>query len=56
MLCTNLRGPTRVEALERHIGIPIHDSVATTLWGALRIAGVDAVRLGRWGRLFRDVT
>jgi maleate isomerase len=55
ILCTNLRGAPLVEELERELGIPIYDSIATALWGALRIAKVDPTPLRAWGRLFREV-
>jgi maleate isomerase len=55
VLCTNLRAAGIVERLEREIGIPIHDSVATALWSSLRLAGVEPSRVAGWGRLFREV-
>ena len=55
ILCTNLRGAPLVETLERETGIPIHDSVATAVWGALRLAGVAPSRVAGWGRLFREL-
>ncbi len=50
--CTNFRGAHAVPALEAETGIPVLDSVAVALWGALRAAGVETARLARWGRLF----
>jgi maleate isomerase len=55
VLCTNLRAAGLVEELEREIGIPIHDSVATALWSSLRLAAVEPSRVVGWGRLFREV-
>jgi maleate isomerase len=55
ILCTNLRGGPLVERLEEEIGIPIHDSVATAIWGSLRLAGADPRRVEGWGRLFQEV-
>jgi maleate isomerase len=52
--CTNLAGAALVETLERETGALIFDSVAVTLWGALRCAGVDPRILSGWGRLFRE--
>lgn len=52
VMCTNLRSAPLVERLERELGIPILDSIATAVWGALRIAGVDTERVAGWGRLF----
>jgi maleate isomerase len=53
VMCTNLRAAPLVERLERELGIPILDSIATAVWGALRLASVDTARLAGWGRLFR---
>lgn len=52
--CTNLRAMRLVDRLERDTGIPIYDSIATAVWGSLRIAGVDTRRVEGWGRLFRE--
>ena len=52
ILCTNLRGAPLAASLERELGIPILDSVATALWGSLRLAGVDTRRVEGWGGLF----
>lgn len=55
ILCTNLRGAPRVEELEQAFGVPVYDSIATVVWKALRLAGVDTRRVTGWGRLFREV-
>jgi maleate isomerase len=55
ILCTNLRGTPLVEELEHEFGVPIYDSIATVVWKALRLAGVDTRRVQGWGRLFREV-
>ena len=55
ILCTNLRGGPLVEALESETGIPVYDSVATVVWKALRMAGLDTRRVRGWGRLFQDL-
>jgi maleate isomerase len=55
VLCTNLRGAGVVPALERELGIPVYDSVATAVWKALRLAGADPARVVGWGRLFAEV-
>ncbi len=44
--CTNLRGAEVAPRLEQEIGIPILDSVAVGLWGALRIVGVEPPAAG----------
>lgn len=56
ILCTNLNGAALVEALEAETGIPIYDSVATAIWGALRAAKTDPGMVKGWGRLFREVS
>jgi maleate isomerase len=55
ILCTNLRGAPLVPALERELGVPVYDSVATVVWQALRLAGVDTRRVTQWGRLFTEL-
>jgi maleate isomerase len=55
ILCTNLRGGPLVEQLEQQIGIPIYDSVATAVWGSLRLANANPRQIQGWGRLLRDI-
>ena len=55
ILCTNLRGTPLVAEPEQEFGVPIYDSIATVVWKALRLAGVDTRRVEGWGRLFREV-
>lgn len=52
VFCTNLRAAQLAEDLERELGIPIVDTVATGVWAALRLAGADPSRVRGWGRLF----
>ena len=54
VLCTNVRGGPLAAELENETGIPILDSVATAVWGALRVAGVSPRRVRGWGRLFDE--
>jgi maleate isomerase len=56
VFCTNLRGAPLADPLERELGIPIYDSTAAAVWGALRVAGVDPKVVRGWGRLFSDVS
>lgn len=49
---TNTRGAPVAAQLERDLGIPVVDSVAAGVWGALRRAGVDPRVLRTRGRLF----
>ena len=52
VLCTNMRGAPLVSELEAEFDIPIHDSVAVTVWKSLKLAGVDPSRVTGWGRVF----
>jgi maleate isomerase len=52
VLCTNMRGAPLVSELEAEYDIPIHDSVAVTVWKSLKLAGIDARRVQGWGRVF----
>ena len=55
IICTNLRVAPSVAKLEREIGIPIYDTIATVVWKCLKLAGVDIRRVVDWGSLFRQV-
>jgi maleate isomerase len=52
VISTNLRGPRPAAQLEAELGLPIYDTVATALWGALKRAGVETARVKGWGSLF----
>jgi maleate isomerase len=52
IVCTNVRGARGAEALEAELGIPVYDSIATTVWKSLSLASVDATRVRGWGSLF----
>ena len=52
IFCTNLRGAPLVAELEAEVGIPVYDTIATVVWKALRMTGIDARRVASWGRLF----
>jgi maleate isomerase len=53
VICTNLNAAPLVDELEREIGIPIYDTIATVIWKSLILAGVDPARVTGWGTLFR---
>jgi len=55
IFCTNLKGAPLVETLEEEVGLPIYDTVATAVWGSLRLARADPTMVKGWGRLFREV-
>jgi maleate isomerase len=52
IVCTNMRGARVAAKLEAELGVPMLDSVAVTLWAALRRAGSPTARFASWGRLF----
>ena len=53
VICTNLRSAPLVAALERDLGMPIYDTIATAVWKSLRLAMLDPTRVKGWGRLFQ---
>ena len=55
IFCTNLHGAKIVNALEQEIGIPIYDTVSTSVWKAMKQAGANPNRVSGWGRLFSEV-
>ena len=50
--CTNLRAAALAESVEAELGIPLLDTVSTTVWGQLRAAGADPSAVRGWGQLF----
>jgi maleate isomerase len=52
IVCTNMRGPSVVRPIEDAFGIPVLDSIAITLWGALQALGVSTAPIAPAGRLF----
>jgi len=52
VLCTNLAAAPLVDELEARLGVTIHDSIATTVYGALAAAGMAPGRVQGFGRLF----
>ena len=52
IFCTNFRGAAVAPRLERELGIPVYDTVATGLWKALHLAGADPSRITGWGSMF----
>src|SRR3954467_115017 len=53
VICTNMRGAPLAEELEAAYGIPISDTVSTTVWKSLKIAGVETNRIKGWGSIFQ---
>ena len=54
VFCTNLDGATPASDWEAKLGIPVYDTIALSLYGALQAAGVDHAPLRRFGRLFGE--
>jgi maleate isomerase len=54
IVCTNMRGARLVESLEAELGMPVYDSIATTLWKSLILADVPPTRIRGWGGLFSE--
>ena len=52
-LCTNLYGANITAEIEESTGVPVLDSVAVTLWHALRLAGAQLLD-PRWGKLLAN--
>ena len=50
--CTNLRAAPLADGIEAATGIPLLDTVSTTVWGMLRAAGSDPAGIRGWGQLF----
>ncbi|MBT2321053.1 Asp/Glu/hydantoin racemase [Variovorax paradoxus] len=50
--CTNLHAAPLAEAMEAELGIPLLDTVSTTVWGQLRAAGTDPAQVSGWGGMF----
>jgi maleate isomerase len=51
--CTNLPATVVLDEMEAELGKPIFDSIAVTLWKALKMTSID-VPLHGWGKLLRD--
>lgn len=51
--CTNLRAAPLAPAVEAQHGIPLLDTVSTTVWGLLRACDADPACITGWGELFR---
>lgn len=50
--CTNLRAAQLAQQFEQQYGVPVLDTVSTTVWGMLRAAGADPAVVRNWGQLF----
>ena len=52
-ICTNMDASVLAPALETRLGIPVLDSIACTLWGAMDLLQIDKTPLHGAGRMFR---
>jgi len=50
--CTNFPAAPVVAEMEEELGVPIYDTVAMAVWGALKLVAVDTRRAAAWGRVF----
>lgn len=53
VICTNMDTTRLAPVIEARTGIPVLDSIACTLWGALDLLRIDKTPLHNSGRLFR---
>jgi maleate isomerase len=51
--CTNLHAAPLAQDVERSLGIPLLDTVSTTVWGMLRLAGASGAPVKGWGEMFQ---
>ena len=52
-ICTNMDASALAPAVETRLGIPVLDSIACTLWGAMDLLQIDKTPLHGAGRMFR---
>ena len=50
--CTNLHAAQLATQVEQRLGIPLLDTVSTTVWGMMRAAGADPAAVKGWGSLY----
>ena len=50
--CTNLHAAPLAPRIEAELGVTMLDTVSTTVWGLLRLAGADPAAVRGWGKLF----
>jgi len=55
VFCTNMRGALVANAMEKELEIPIYDTVSTSVWKSMKMAGADPKRIKGWGSLFTEV-
>ena len=50
--CTNFAGAPVAPVIEGEFGVPVLDSTALGIWGAMRAVGFDSNQVRGWGRIF----
>ncbi|KIY03396.1 uncharacterized protein Z520_00087 [Fonsecaea multimorphosa CBS 102226] len=50
--CTNLFAAQRVEYWEKSLRVTVLDTVSTTVWGMLKVVGIDTRLVKGWGFMF----
>jgi maleate isomerase len=53
VICTNMNASGLAPSLEARIGIPVLDSIACTLWGAMDVLRIEKAPLHHAGMVFR---
>jgi maleate isomerase len=53
VICTNMDASRLAPSLEARIGIPVLDSIACTLWGAMDVLHIEKAPLHHAGMVFR---
>lgn len=51
--CTNLHAAQLAERVEKTTGVPLLDTVSTTIWGALTKLQLDPSQIKGWGQLYQ---
>ena len=51
--CTNLHAAQLAEQIEKVTGVPLLDTVSTTIWGALTKLKLDPAQIKGWGQLYQ---
>ena len=51
--CTNLHAAQLAERVERVTGVPLLDTISTTVWGALTKLDISPAQIKGWGQLYQ---
>ena len=50
--CTNLHAAQLAEQVEKVTGVPLLDTVSTTVWGALTKLNINPAQIKGWGQVY----